>query len=194
VAGEGRREMSHGLSTSAHFRLSVAMPCPGKSTLKPICYLGSCAFSLRTRNTFGNIVDLPGPTLKTRAFIVDRAWQYRGPRVDLPGPAGGQKAKRLSAAVSDKRSPKPKVSLLAAVSDKLKADNKGGALLGETIPHGGGRPSKKLSHDATVITLPDVGLTRTQSSRWQSKKAQHVRKASPRLAAGPLAGWGCRNE
>ena len=38
------------------------------------------------------------------------------------------------------------------------------------LPHQGGRPIEKLSHDTTVInpTLPDMGISRDQSSRWQA--------------------------
>ncbi len=43
---------------------------------------------------------------------------------------------------------------------KLRAERK---LLGETVRHQGGRPSKQL-HDETV--LPD-GISRIQSHRWQ---------------------------
>jgi hypothetical protein len=38
-------------------------------------------------------------------------------------------------------------------------------MLEETIPHGGGNP--QLSHDTTV-RLDDLGVTRDQSSRWQT--------------------------
>ena len=46
------------------------------------------------------------------------------------------------------------------------AERKGGQLLSEIEKHPGGNPN--LSHDATGYkTLSEIGLNRTQSSRWQ---------------------------
>ena len=53
---------------------------------------------------------------------------------------------------------------------KLRAERRLGEMLGETEKNPGGRPTKNLSHDTTGInpTLPEMGITRDQSSRWQS--------------------------
>ena len=50
---------------------------------------------------------------------------------------------------------------------KLRAERRLGEMLSQTVPHHGGRP--KRSRDATVSrpTLDSLGVTKSQSSRWQ---------------------------
>jgi hypothetical protein len=51
---------------------------------------------------------------------------------------------------------------------KLRAERRIGEMLGETVSHEGGRPEKP-SHDVTVSPrLSDIGISRKQSSRWQT--------------------------
>jgi len=50
---------------------------------------------------------------------------------------------------------------------KILAERRVGQLLTEIIPHEGGRPSDKQSHDETVFRLRDFNISKTQSSRWQ---------------------------
>ena len=64
---------------------------------------------------------------------------------------------------------------------KLRAERRLGQLLGETVRHEGGRPSKQ-SHAATV--LPD-GISKTQSSRWQLAARFGPREAA-RMLASPI--------
>jgi len=53
---------------------------------------------------------------------------------------------------------------------KIRAERRAGELLKERDLHAG-RPSKEWSHDATISrpvgTLPELGITRDESSRWQ---------------------------
>jgi len=59
---------------------------------------------------------------------------------------------------------------------KIDAERKAGELLKQMAERGERRPkggNQSLSHDAT--SLPDFGINRTQSSRWQRESA--VRKA-----------------
>ncbi len=50
---------------------------------------------------------------------------------------------------------------------KLRCEKRIGEMLQESIPHEGGRP--KQSQDATVIgKLQDIGITKSDSSRWQA--------------------------
>lgn len=53
----------------------------------------------------------------------------------------------------------------AAAEASLRYKRGLGEILDEIIQHQGGRPTDKLSHDATV--LEDIGITRSDSSRWQ---------------------------
>jgi hypothetical protein len=54
---------------------------------------------------------------------------------------------------------------------RLRTERRGGELLEEQIPHEGGRP--KQSHGATVSNpkLDDLGINKSQSSRWQRAAA-----------------------
>lgn len=53
---------------------------------------------------------------------------------------------------------------------KIRAELKAGEMLAETEKNQGGRPSENLSHDGTLFTpkLGELGITRNDSSRWQS--------------------------
>ena len=41
-------------------------------------------------------------------------------------------------------------------------------MLEEGEKHQGGRPPKNRSHDVTGFRLKEIGVTKSQSSRWQS--------------------------
>ncbi len=58
----------------------------------------------------------------------------------------------------------------AAAEIKIRAERRAGQILSETERSEGGRPSQNLSHDATgfAATLPELGINRNQSSRWQT--------------------------
>ena len=53
----------------------------------------------------------------------------------------------------------------SAAEIKLRAERRAGEMLAKKNLRGGDRKSK--SHDAT-LKLPDLGVSRTQSSRWQT--------------------------
>lgn len=53
----------------------------------------------------------------------------------------------------------------ACAEVKLRAERRCGELLASTVEHGGDRRSESRSRDAT---LNDLGLNRSQSSRWQA--------------------------
>jgi hypothetical protein len=50
---------------------------------------------------------------------------------------------------------------------RLRAERRAGELLREMGKAKGGRPTANRSHDATGLTLRQLGISRTQSSRWQ---------------------------
>jgi N6-adenosine-specific RNA methylase IME4 len=54
---------------------------------------------------------------------------------------------------------------------KLRAERKAGQLLAETTMDPGGRPGKNWSHHATGFRLEDMGINKSQSSRWQQEAA-----------------------
>lgn len=51
---------------------------------------------------------------------------------------------------------------------KIRAERRIGELLKGAELNKGGRPSKNRSHDATSLSLDDIGISKTQSSRWQT--------------------------
>jgi len=53
---------------------------------------------------------------------------------------------------------------------KIRAERKAGEMLAETEKNPGGRPSRNQSHHATSFSpkLSDIGITKSDSSRWQS--------------------------
>ena len=56
----------------------------------------------------------------------------------------------------------------SAAEIKLRAERKAGGMLAKYVPHEGGRPIKKPSHNGTVFNLSKFEITRNQSHRWQS--------------------------
>jgi len=50
---------------------------------------------------------------------------------------------------------------------KIRAERRAGELLQEAEKDHGGRPRKNLYHDGTGFRLPDLGIDRHKSSRWQ---------------------------
>jgi site-specific DNA-methyltransferase (adenine-specific) len=67
---------------------------------------------------------------------------------------------------------------------KVRAERRAGELLAETNLDKGGRPTKNLSHNASgLFKLNDIGISKDQSSRWQSISAipesifeEHIRE------------------
>lgn len=58
----------------------------------------------------------------------------------------------------------------AAAEIKLRAERRAGELLSSVEKNGGGRPSGNRSHAATSFpTLDEIGITKSQSSRWQAE-------------------------
>ena len=64
---------------------------------------------------------------------------------------------------------------------KVRAERRAGQMLAEMPKHPAGRPSVNRSHDATDLppTLDDIGINKTQSSRWQKLAADQIGDASP---------------
>lgn len=56
----------------------------------------------------------------------------------------------------------------SAATVKLLAERRAGELLRGMEKHEGGRPSENRSHGETGLRLSDLGLTKTQSHRWQT--------------------------
>ena len=66
---------------------------------------------------------------------------------------------------------------------KLRAERRGGGLLKDREKHPGGRPAQNLSDDRTGLpTLPDLGITRNQSSSWQKIAAMPERDFERHIA------------
>jgi hypothetical protein len=70
---------------------------------------------------------------------------------------------------------------------KLRAERRAGEMLGEMDKQDGGDAMRPRSHDATEVppTLSALGISRSQSSRWQSMAdvpeeqfEEHVRRSS----------------
>lgn len=55
----------------------------------------------------------------------------------------------------------------AAVEVKLRAERKAGEFLQEMPKHNGGRPPKTYDKVSEVLSLPEMGITHKESSRWQ---------------------------
>jgi N6-adenosine-specific RNA methylase IME4 len=72
-----------------------------------------------------------------------------------------------------------------ATEIKLRAERRAGELLREMVEIGaredGGRP--KRSHDATVLKLDDLGVSKSQSSRWQKLAELELRDFEAAVAA-----------
>jgi hypothetical protein len=81
---------------------------------------------------------------------------------------------------------------LAATELRLRAENRAGELLAEMKERGERREHSQRSRGATFANLPpklsDIGVTKTQSSRWQQLAAltnvEQESKRRPLSAAG----------
>jgi hypothetical protein len=97
---------------------------------------------------------------------VKYAYEHRGSGGLLPGPKTKDQAEALRLYVKQQGEGLHMQNMCAEI--KLRAERRIGEMLKETVPHGGGNP--QLSHDGTVRPpkLPELGITRNQSSRWQA--------------------------